>query len=828
MAEGGTPPPSLQPPAGHGEHVHVQRRTAKRIGSYLPWGGGMNRLRGMTAAMAAAYESRPRRRAMSLPENRFYHHDRRREMDGQLFCEEHTPKEKQTVNGESAQNELDFFELLQKIQSDRLDEQRCSLPLVLQNVTNSPATKARTQAKNTNTTRIKEILKKNGPHPNIVQPHDGGYWIDGLDIEPPDNDNYVVGKVPEYTGESRLEFDDTNQMYRRHYYGKEHFNYFAMDDVMGPLVLSVKYENVPSEEHVRIILRSRTGMIHDIVPISCFVDSLVPSKVAKFVCDTVTTERFQPVLIPKGSDMIVNFDEHTIVPNYKFGIIYQRYGQTTEEELFSNMNSSSALDEFLDLLAEKVELQDFKGFRGGLDVQHGQTGEHSLYTKYDNHEIMFHVSTLLPYTDGDTQQLQRKRHIGNDIVAIVFQEENTPFVPNMIASNFLHSYIIVQPIEPNTENARYKVCVTARDDVPFFGPALPQPSIFKKGPELRDFILAKLLNGEHACYKADKFASIQERTRTALLDSLYTELHTKNEEIYGAIAGMHSSVSPTISSNQLKQDGSNSSLLTSFKKAFRGRSQSVETSSPLHRVNGNIPYADEIPEEGEDMSPVAQPKNKSNNRISRSSTASFGSADKKEPKRKRDSMLSRSSHSSESINGSQGSHKSSSNSLNSSPDVGRGRTRYYTCRVSPSNSLDSFNSDEEQQQQQQQQQEHEDSDTGMGSMSSGCIPSNKPSPMNPCLCQGGKCSLAAEVETHLLMQLETMRAEVQKLKSEKLELIRQNVSCQHDIKKLKEKELQHMADLNQANKEIGRLQESRIGTNGNATYVDVENHSSSV
>ena len=34
-----------------------------------------------------------------------------------------------------------------------------------------------------------------------------------------------------------------------------------------------------------------------------------------------------------------------------------------------------------------------------------------------------------------------------------------------------------------------------------------------------------------------------------------------------------------------------------------------------------------------------------------------------------------------------------------------------------------------------------------GSMSSGCIPSNKPSPMNPCLCQGGKCSLAAEIES---------------------------------------------------------------------------------
>ena len=34
---------------------------------------------------------------------------------------------------------------------------------------------------------------------------------------------------------------------------------------------------------------------------------------------------------------------------------------------------------------------------------------------------MFHVTTLLPFTDTDRQQLQRKRHVGNDIVAVVFQ-----------------------------------------------------------------------------------------------------------------------------------------------------------------------------------------------------------------------------------------------------------------------------------------------------------------------------------------------------------------------------------------------------------------------
>lgn len=58
-------------------------------------------------------------------------------------------------------------------------------------------------------------------------------------------------------------------------------------------------------------------------------------------------------------------------------------------------------------------------------------------------------------------QLQRKRHIGNDIVAAVFQEEATPFVPDIIASNFLHAYVLVQVENPCTDHTTYKVVLRA-------------------------------------------------------------------------------------------------------------------------------------------------------------------------------------------------------------------------------------------------------------------------------------------------------------------------------------------------------------------------------
>lgn len=164
----------------------------------------------------------------------------------------------------------------------------------------------------------------------------------------------------------------------------------------------------------------------------------------------------------------------------------------------------------MDLLGQRIKLKDFTGFRGGLDTAHGQTGEYSIHETFQNKEIMFHVSTLLPYNKNDSQQLERKRHIGNDIVAIVFQEDNTPFAPDMIASNFLHAFIVVQKYtDENTHKTRYRVSVTARKDVPNFGPPLSNDCIYDNDQAFKNWILNKLINAEYACFKAEKFKRLR-------------------------------------------------------------------------------------------------------------------------------------------------------------------------------------------------------------------------------------------------------------------------------------------------------------------------------
>jgi hypothetical protein len=88
------------------------------------------------------------------------------------------------------------------------------------------------------------------------------------------------------------------------------------------------------------------------------------------------------------------------VNNFKFGVINQKLHQTSKEALFGNINHSPAMDKFLDMIGRRVALSEHSGYRGGLDTQFGQTGQHSVYTEHMGKEVMYHVATLLPFSLG--------------------------------------------------------------------------------------------------------------------------------------------------------------------------------------------------------------------------------------------------------------------------------------------------------------------------------------------------------------------------------------------------------------------------------------------
>ena len=93
------------------------------------------------------------------------------------------------------------------------------------------------------------------------------------------------------------------------------------------------------------------------------------------------------MIAPKANDFILKFDEHSIMDKFKFGVLYQKFGQLTEESIFGNRTHSPAMEEFLEILGQKVELSQHEGYRGGLDTRHGQTG-----TEICNGQIFFKKS----------------------------------------------------------------------------------------------------------------------------------------------------------------------------------------------------------------------------------------------------------------------------------------------------------------------------------------------------------------------------------------------------------------------------------------------------
>ncbi|XP_006807733.1 signal-induced proliferation-associated 1-like protein 2 isoform X3 [Neolamprologus brichardi] len=326
--------------------------------------------------------------------------------------------------------------------------------------------------------------------------------------------------------------------YHKFFYGREHQNYFGVDDHLGPVAVSIRREKLDdgrdkegSQYNYRVTFRTsqlttlRGAILEDAIPSTArhgTARGLPLKEVLEYVIPELNIQCLRLAMnSPKVPEQLLKLDEQGLSFQHKVGVLYCKAGQSTEEEMYNNESAGPALDEFLDLLGQRVRLKGFTKYRAQLDNKTDSTGTHSLYTTYKDYELMFHVSTMLPYTPNNRQQLLRKRHIGNDIVTIVFQEPGAlPFTPKNIRSHFQHVFVIVKVHNPCTDNVCYSVAVSRSKDVPPFGPPIPKSVTFPKSAVFRDFLLAKVINGENAAHKSEKFRAMATRTRQEYLKDL--------------------------------------------------------------------------------------------------------------------------------------------------------------------------------------------------------------------------------------------------------------------------------------------------------------------
>ena len=149
----------------------------------------------------------------------------------------------------------------------------------------------------------------------------------------------------------------------------------------------------------------------------------------------------------------------------KIGVIYVKPGQEDQHSILANDTRSPKFARFLAGLGWEVNLATHAGFMGGLDRK-STTGYSAPYYCDALFEVIFHDITRMPTHCDDPQQIHKKRHVGNDIVHIVWSEHSRLYRPSTITSQFNDVHIIIYPLP----NDLYRISIQQKDNIGLFGP----------------------------------------------------------------------------------------------------------------------------------------------------------------------------------------------------------------------------------------------------------------------------------------------------------------------------------------------------------------------
>lgn len=190
-----------------------------------------------------------------------------------------------------------------------------------------------------------------------------------------------------------------------------------------------------------------------------------------------------PLVDCKGIDRAVsNLNRTFTVDGHKVGVIYIGENQTKEAEILSNIQGSSDYTKFLFGLGTLTKLRGANFNTQGLDRQTDSDGQYTFCWRDRVTEIVFHVTTQMPTDlDNDPQCSNKKKHIGNDFVNIIFNNSGLPFDFNTFPSAFNFVNIVITPesqstfvarrLKPDVDDALYKVQVMSKPGFPEISPA---------------------------------------------------------------------------------------------------------------------------------------------------------------------------------------------------------------------------------------------------------------------------------------------------------------------------------------------------------------------
>lgn len=211
---------------------------------------------------------------------------------------------------------------------------------------------------------------------------------------------------------------------------------------------------------------------------------------------------FKLKLLENGSKLersLRHLDKSPTRETMKIGVIYVGKNQRSQQEILRNEKGSTAYNQFMTQLGWEIDMKKHRGFVGGLDTnpKSMSNGESTLYYANSHSEVIFHVVTMMPTKAADAQQIDKKRHVGNDYVHIVWSDNTThDYVPSTITSHFNDVQIVIYPLQ-KAQKGLFLVRIHSKDKVPPFGPL--QSGMVVHRADLARLVRQTAMNANRVC-----------------------------------------------------------------------------------------------------------------------------------------------------------------------------------------------------------------------------------------------------------------------------------------------------------------------------------------
>uniref|UniRef100_H3GR43 Rap-GAP domain-containing protein n=1 Tax=Phytophthora ramorum TaxID=164328 RepID=H3GR43_PHYRM len=185
---------------------------------------------------------------------------------------------------------------------------------------------------------------------------------------------------------------------------------------------------------------------------------------------------------PKLERSLKHLDKSPTRETMKLGVIYVGKKQHTQQEILHNEKGSRAYELFLSQLGWKVEMQSHRGF------------------------------------PSDPQQIDKKRHVGNDYVHIVWSDNATHvYDPSTITSHFNDVQIVIYPLR-KAQRGLFLIKIHTKDKVPPFGPL--QSGMVVHQADLARLVRQTAMNANRVCRSQTMLYVRPYPTRKKLVDEI--------------------------------------------------------------------------------------------------------------------------------------------------------------------------------------------------------------------------------------------------------------------------------------------------------------------